>query len=256
NGNDGGFPSGERKKEREGRKIPSVIKSYEIVNRVARPPPGAWGTNQATCMPSTGGSGIRKELKPESIGEAVFLGDSVESVRTLDTVEAVDMWNVGRVYGLPGQPLRNCISSSSGRLKASLTYGWNPLDQPYTRPMGEPKLSVPVGLAPRSSTVDQSASTAAGRLNLIPVQVGRQQPLPRPGEGGGLTPRPRHGEANRSTTTSLHQAAVGNIESNKLIDEVIPAAALSDLKIRTRTGGQPTEMPPRSPTQISGQKEV
>ncbi|EJK64557.1 hypothetical protein THAOC_14700 [Thalassiosira oceanica] len=55
--------------------------------------------------------------------------------------------------------------------------------------------------------------------------------------------------------TSLRQTAVGNIES-KLIDEVIPAAASSDLQIRTRTGGQPTEVPPRSPAQISGQKEV
>ncbi|EJK43866.1 hypothetical protein THAOC_37648 [Thalassiosira oceanica] len=37
----------------------------------------------------------------------------------------------------------------------------------------------------------------------------------------------------------------GNIES-KLIDEFIPAAsASSDLQIRTRTGGQPTEVPPR-----------
>ncbi|EJK57103.1 hypothetical protein THAOC_22891 [Thalassiosira oceanica] len=38
--------------------------------------------------------------------------------------------------------------------------------------------------------------------------------------------------------------AVGNIES-KLIDLFTPAAALSDLQIRTRTGGQPTEVPPR-----------
>ncbi|EJK61498.1 hypothetical protein THAOC_18005 [Thalassiosira oceanica] len=34
---------------------------------------------------------------------------------------------------------------------------------------------------------------------------------------------------------------------SRLIDEVIPAAALSDLQIRTRTGGQTTEVPP-SPT--------
>ncbi|EJK64647.1 hypothetical protein THAOC_14597 [Thalassiosira oceanica] len=49
--------------------------------------------------------------------------------------------------------------------------------------------------------------------------------------------------------------AVGNIE-NRLIDVFTPAVASSDLQIRTRTGGQPTEVPPRSPAQISGQKEV
>ncbi|EJK60045.1 hypothetical protein THAOC_19671, partial [Thalassiosira oceanica] len=53
--------------------------------------------------------------------------------------------------------------------------------------------------------------------------------------------------------------AVANIES-KLIDVFTSAAASSDLQIRTRTGGQPTEVPneepPRSPTQMSGQKEV
>ncbi|EJK67671.1 hypothetical protein THAOC_11267, partial [Thalassiosira oceanica] len=38
---------------------------------------------------------------------------------------------------------------------------------------------------------------------------------------------------------SLHRTAVGNIES-RLIDEFTPAAASSDLQIRTRTGGQPT----------------
>ncbi|EJK64540.1 hypothetical protein THAOC_14718, partial [Thalassiosira oceanica] len=63
------------------------------------------------------------------------------------------------------------------------------------------------------------------------------------------------GEANCSSTTSLRRTAVGNIES-RLIDAFTPAAASSDLQIRTRTGGQPTEVPPRSPTQISGQKEV
>ena len=52
------------------------------------------------------------------------------------------------------------------------------------------------------------------------------------------------GEANFSSTTSLHRTAVGNIES-RLIDEFTPAAASSDLQIRTRTGGQPTEVPPR-----------
>ncbi|EJK53715.1 hypothetical protein THAOC_26785, partial [Thalassiosira oceanica] len=49
--------------------------------------------------------------------------------------------------------------------------------------------------------------------------------------------------------------AVGNIKS-RLLDVFTPAAASSDLQIRTRTGGQPTEVPPRSPTQISVQKEV
>ena len=49
--------------------------------------------------------------------------------------------------------------------------------------------------------------------------------------------------------------AVGNIKS-RLIDVFTPAAASSDLQIRTRTGGQPTEVPPRSPAQILGQKEV
>ncbi|EJK59400.1 hypothetical protein THAOC_20383 [Thalassiosira oceanica] len=49
--------------------------------------------------------------------------------------------------------------------------------------------------------------------------------------------------------------AVGNIKS-RLIDVFTPAAASSDLQIQTRTGGQPTEVPPRSPTQISGRKEV
>ncbi|EJK71727.1 hypothetical protein THAOC_06806, partial [Thalassiosira oceanica] len=67
------------------------------------------------------------------------------------------------------------------------------------------------------------------------------------------------GEANCSRTTSLRRTAVGNIES-RLIDAFTPAAASSDLQIRTRTGGQPTEVPPRcrrgAPTQISGQKEV
>ncbi|EJK66533.1 hypothetical protein THAOC_12544, partial [Thalassiosira oceanica] len=52
--------------------------------------------------------------------------------------------------------------------------------------------------------------------------------------------RVKHGEANCSSTTSLHRTAVGNIES-KLIDEFTPAAASSDPQIRTRTGGQPTE---------------
>ncbi|EJK74715.1 hypothetical protein THAOC_03591 [Thalassiosira oceanica] len=53
-----------------------------------------------------------------------------------------------------------------------------------------------------------------------------------------------NGEASCSTTTSLRQTVVGNIES-ELMDEVIPAAASSDLQIRTRAGGQPTEVPPR-----------
>ncbi|EJK63613.1 hypothetical protein THAOC_15717 [Thalassiosira oceanica] len=52
------------------------------------------------------------------------------------------------------------------------------------------------------------------------------------------------GKTNCSSTTSLHRTAVGNIES-RLIDEFTPAAASSDLQIRTRTGGQPTEVPPR-----------
>ncbi|EJK73449.1 hypothetical protein THAOC_04926, partial [Thalassiosira oceanica] len=63
-----------------------------------------------------------------------------------------------------------------------------------------------------------------------------------------IAPQPRASVKRRLVATT-------SIES-KLIDEVIPAAALSDLQIRTRTGGQPTEVPPRSPTQISGQKEV
>ncbi|EJK46848.1 hypothetical protein THAOC_34467, partial [Thalassiosira oceanica] len=69
------------------------------------------------------------------------------------------------------------------------------------------------------------------------------------------------GDANCSTTPSLHPTAVGNIES-RLIDEFTPAAASSDLQIRTWTGGQPTdrgaaEMPLRSPAaQISGRKAV
>ena len=56
---------------------------------------------------------------------------------------------------------------------------------------------------------------------------------------------------------------VGNIKS-RLIDKFIPAAASSDLYIRTRTGGQLTEVPSRCRrfaaedpnTEISGQKEV
>ncbi|EJK61137.1 hypothetical protein THAOC_18419 [Thalassiosira oceanica] len=45
----------------------------------------------------------------------------------------------------------------------------------------------------------------------------------------------RQGDANCSTTPSLHRTAVGNIE-RRLIDEFTPAAASSDLQIRTRTG--------------------
>ncbi|EJK52287.1 hypothetical protein THAOC_28457 [Thalassiosira oceanica] len=69
------------------RKIPSVIKSYEIVNRVARPP-GLGHQAEQRNTPSAGGSRIRKELKPaDGAGEyieeeAAFVGDIVESVRT------------------------------------------------------------------------------------------------------------------------------------------------------------------------------
>ncbi|EJK63888.1 hypothetical protein THAOC_15430, partial [Thalassiosira oceanica] len=47
--------------------------------------------------------------------------------------------------------------------------------------------------------------------------------------------------------------AVGNIKSRLIDDVFTSAAASSDLQIRTRTG-QPTEVPPRSPTQISVRK--
>ncbi|EJK44365.1 hypothetical protein THAOC_37100 [Thalassiosira oceanica] len=67
---------------------------------------------------------------------------------------------------------------------------------------------------------------------------------------------------NHEPASVLRQTAVGNIES-KLIDEVIPAAASSDLQIRTWTGGQPTEVrrrgaaeEPNTDIGISGQKEV
>ncbi|EJK51278.1 hypothetical protein THAOC_29563, partial [Thalassiosira oceanica] len=52
------------------RKIPLVIKSYKIVNRVATRPPG-WCTKQSNT-PSADGSRIRKELKPaDGAGEYV-----------------------------------------------------------------------------------------------------------------------------------------------------------------------------------------
>ncbi|EJK52720.1 hypothetical protein THAOC_27974 [Thalassiosira oceanica] len=70
------------------------------------------------------------------------------------------------------------------------------------------------------------------------------------------------GKASCSTTTSLRQTAVGNIES-RLIDEFTPAATSSDLQnsVLGREYGRPTdrgaaEVPSRSPTEISGRKEV
>ena len=57
-----------------------------------------------------------------------------------------------------------------------------------------------------------------------------------------------YGDANSSSTTSLHRTAVGNIESRR-IDASIPAVASSDMQIRTRSRGQPTEVPPRSSMQ-------
>ncbi|EJK60148.1 hypothetical protein THAOC_19549, partial [Thalassiosira oceanica] len=46
------------------------------------------------------------------------------------------------------------------------------------------------------------------------------------------------------SSRGLVQKAVGNMKS-KLMDAFIPAAASSDLQIRTRTGSQPTEVPSR-----------
>ena len=54
-----------------------------------------------------------------------------------------------------------------------------------------------------------------------------------------------YGDANSSSTTTLHRTAVGNIESRR-IDASIPAVVSSDMQIRTRSRGQPTEVPPRS----------
>ena len=51
-----------------------------------------------------------------------------------------------------------------------------------------------------------------------------------------------NGDANSSSTTSLHQTVVGNIEIRRM-DEFIPAGASSDLQIQTRSRGKPTEVP-------------
>ncbi|EJK51476.1 hypothetical protein THAOC_29345 [Thalassiosira oceanica] len=51
------------------------------------------------------------------------------------------------------------------------------------------------------------------------------------------------GELLLNHEPSSNGSPVGNIKS-ELIDEVNPAAALSDQQIRTRTGGQPAEMVP------------
>ncbi|EJK65571.1 hypothetical protein THAOC_13551 [Thalassiosira oceanica] len=65
------------------------------------------------------------------------------------------------------------------------------------------------------------------------------------------------GDANCSTTPSLHRTAVGNIES-RLIDEFTPRQRRR-LICKAELGqeaNQPTEMPLRSPAQISGRKEL
>ncbi|EJK52580.1 hypothetical protein THAOC_28127, partial [Thalassiosira oceanica] len=113
------------------RKIPSVIKSYEIVNRVARPP---------------------------GLGHQAHQAEQHAKLRQAQAAAG---------YGKNSSPP---MELENMRAKAVLAR-----------------------LEPRSSIVNQSASTAAGRLNLIeyPVQAGRQQPLPHPGEGGGLTRRAR-----------------------------------------------------------------
>ncbi|EJK47738.1 hypothetical protein THAOC_33525 [Thalassiosira oceanica] len=48
-----------------------------------------------------------------------------------------------------------------------------------------------------------------------------------------------------ASTNRMAVGAVGNIESRRM-DDSIQAAALSDMQIRSQTGGQPTEVPLRS----------
>ncbi|EJK52101.1 hypothetical protein THAOC_28665, partial [Thalassiosira oceanica] len=59
-----------------------------------------------------------------------------------------------------------------------------------------------------------------------------------------------------SAAAARRHRALGSRCSPPQADVFTPAAASSDLQIQTRTGGQPTEVPPRSPIQISGQKKV
>ncbi|EJK57699.1 hypothetical protein THAOC_22223 [Thalassiosira oceanica] len=170
-----GFRSPERKKEREGRF--RQLSNHTKLSTGLLGPRG-WAPSRGNT-PSAGGSRIRKELKPadgagEYIEEAAFVGDIVESVRTRrhrSTCLAEHCSDCDICDRLePRSPLTSRPRRGYGRAKAVLAR-----------------------LEPRSSIVDQSASTAAGRLNLIeyPVQAGRQQPLPHPGEGGGLTRRAR-----------------------------------------------------------------
>ncbi|EJK62768.1 hypothetical protein THAOC_16607 [Thalassiosira oceanica] len=150
--------------------------SYQIIRNCQQ------GTKQSNT-PSAGGSRIRKELKP-----ADGAGEYVQEKRR----SSVTSWNLyGRVaIDRPAWP----------NTAATATYAtdWSPdLRSPPTSlvdtvkvvDMGEPKLSWPDWNPGHRSSISPRPPPRA--LIEYPVQAGRQQPLPHPGEGGGLTRRAR-----------------------------------------------------------------
>ncbi|EJK74017.1 hypothetical protein THAOC_04333 [Thalassiosira oceanica] len=143
-------------------------KSYDNVNRVARPPgPGHQASN-------TTAAGFGKNSKPAD-GAGEYPQISADLQTSLSTVVA-DWKDVGR-KAPANQSLVDTVEAVD---------------------MGEPIKAVPVGLAPRTPVIHRPSISPnpppPGDLNLIeyPVQAGRQQPLPRPGERRIDAKRPRH----------------------------------------------------------------